>query len=280
MTSVFPAISVRNLRRDFISGHRFSSHRPLVRAVDDISFDVAAGSTFGIVGESGSGKSTTARILCGLDRMDAGSVHVEGIDIAGIRSRADLLRFRRSMQMVFQDPYAALNPNWKIGSLVTEGMNVHNLHPAAERPLRAARLLEQCGLSADAMARYPHEFSGGQRQRICIARALAVEPHILVLDEPVSALDVSIQAQVLILLQDLQRSLGLTYVLISHNLAVVEQMCDALAVMKAGKIVETGPCAQVIGAPQHPYTAELIAATPKVTFSEQDNKIMPTGSIK
>jgi ABC-type glutathione transport system ATPase component len=280
MTNASPAISVRSLRRDFVSGHRFSSHRPLVRAVDDISFDVAAGSTFGIVGESGSGKSTTARLLCGLDRMDAGTVHVDGIDIAGIRSRAGLLRFRRSLQMVFQDPYAALNPNWKIGRLVTEGMNVHNLHPVDERPLRAVRLLEQCGLSADAMTRYPHEFSGGQRQRICIARALAVEPRILVLDEPVSALDVSIQAQVLLLLQDLQRSLGLTYVLISHNLAVVEQMCDALAVMKAGKIVETGPCAQVIGAPQHPYTAELIAATPKVTFGEEDNTITPTGSIK
>lgn len=270
MTHSDIAISVRHLHREFLSGHRFSRQRRSVRAVDDVSFEVTRGSTFGIVGESGSGKSTTARILCGLERMDSGQILVDGIDLTSIRSRPQLLAFRRSLQLVFQDPYAALNPNWRIGDLVMEGMNVHGLHSPAERPKRAADLLARCGLAADALQRFPHEFSGGQRQRICIARALAVEPRILVLDEPVSALDVSIQAQILILLQELQQTLNLTYVMISHNLAVMEQMCDALVVMKSGKIVEAGPCAKVMRSPEHPYTAELIAATPKIDFGPQE----------
>ncbi len=278
MTGAGPIIAVRDLRREFVIGHRLSPRRAPVVAVDGISFDVAAGTTFGIVGESGSGKSTTARILCGLDRMDGGSVTVEGTDIARIAGRRELLRFRRSMQMVFQDPYAALNPNWKVGRLVTEGMNVHGLHAPGERRARAAELLARCGLEASAMDRFPHEFSGGQRQRICIARALAVQPRILVLDEPVSALDVSIQAQILILLQELQRSLGLTYVLISHNLSVMVQMCDRLAVMRRGAIVETGDCDQVMASPQHPYTQELIAATPRIDFDDNQQQPHSTGS--
>jgi len=260
-----PIIEVRNISRAFLTGHSYSLDRRRVVAVDDVSFSVAPGTTFGIVGESGSGKSTTARMICGLERTDAGNIVVDGRDVTTVRSRAEILQFRRVMQMVFQDPYAALNPNWTIGDLVGEGLRVHGLHPHA-RPERIAELLGQCGLGTDAVGRYPHEFSGGQRQRICIARALAVDPKILVLDEPVSALDVSIQAQILILLQDLQKRLGMTYVMISHNLAIVEHMCDSIAVMRGGKIVESGQTSAVISNPQHEYTAELLRSTPVVSF--------------
>ena len=255
------AIVVRDLRRTFLSGHGFSLNRKRIKAVDGVSFSVKRGTTFGIVGESGSGKSTAARMLCGLERIDSGSVLIDGFDVSNLR-KADRLAFRRILQLVFQDPYAALNPYWKVGNLVAEGMRVHRLCPAGERRARVAALLDQCGMPADAIDRYPHEFSGGPRQRICIARALAVQPKILVLDEPVSALDVSIQAQILLLLQALQRELGLTYVFISHNLAVVEQLCDQVAVMKTGQVVEAGVTEEVIHHPTHPYTQALIASTP------------------
>jgi len=261
MTADTSAIVASNLSRTFVSGHGFSLNRRRVKAVDGVSFAVARGTTFGIVGESGSGKSTVARMLSGLERIDSGSATVEGQDVSAML-RGDALAFRKMLQLVFQDPYAALNPYWKIGDLVGEGMRVHRLCAARERRDRVAELLDRCGIPANAIDRYPHEFSGGQRQRICIARALAVEPRILVLDEPVSALDVSIQAQILLLLQDLQRDLGLTYVFISHNLAVVEQLCDQVAVMKAGHIVECGDTEAVIHSPKHPYTRALIASTP------------------
>ncbi len=261
-----PMIVARNLRRVFQAGHSYSLNRRRVVAVDDASFDVGEATTFGIVGESGSGKSTTARMLCKLERIDGGSISVDGRDVAAIRGHAELLAFRRTMQMVFQDPHAALNPHWRVGDLVGEGLRVHGLCPPREREDRVVELLERCGLGAEALRRYPHEFSGGQRQRICIARALAVEPKILVLDEPVSALDVSIQAQILILLQDLQRRFGMTYVLISHNLAVVEHMCDHIAVMRAGRIVEAGRSEDVIHRPQHDYTVELLRSTPVIAF--------------
>jgi peptide/nickel transport system ATP-binding protein/oligopeptide transport system ATP-binding protein len=200
-------------------------------------------------------------MLCGLERIDSGSALVDGFDVGQLR-RQDVAGFRRTLQLVFQDPYASLNPYWRVGNLVAEGMRVHRLCPANERRSRVEMLLEQCGLPADAIDRFPHEFSGGQRQRISIARALAVQPKVLVLDEPVSALDVSVQAQILLLLQSLQRELGLTYVFISHNLAVVEQLCDQVAVMKNGKIVEVGDTEAVIHNPTHPYTQALIASTP------------------
>jgi ABC-type glutathione transport system ATPase component len=255
------AIVVKDLRRTFLSGHGLSLHRRSIRAVDGVSFAVRRGTTFGIVGESGSGKSTAARMLCGLERIDSGAAVIDGHDVANLKP-ADRLAFRRILQLVFQDPYASLNPYWKIGNLVAEGMRVHRLCPAGKRRARVAALLDQCGIPSDAIDRYPHEFSGGQRQRICIARALAVEPKILVLDEPVSALDVSIQAQILLLLQALQRELGLTYLFISHNLAVVEQLCDQVAVMKTGQVVEAGNTEDVIHRPTHPYTRALIASTP------------------
>jgi len=254
-------ITLNNVRRTFGSGHTFSWRPRIVKAVDGISFSVRRGETFGIVGESGSGKSTTARMICGLERFDSGSIIVDGIDVGRLR-RGDRLKFRKILQLVFQDPYAALNPHWKVGDLIAEGMRVHGIGDRRERRKRVLALLDQCGLPSDAANRYPFEFSGGQRQRICIARALAVEPRILVLDEPVSALDVSIQAQILILLQTLQRELGLTYVFISHNLAVVEQLCDRLIVMKSGRIVETGPTEEVIHYPSHEYTRTLVEATP------------------
>jgi len=261
MTQQAPAIIAKDLCRTFYSGHGFAFRRRSVKAVDGVGFTVQPGTTFGIVGESGSGKSTVARMLCGLERIDSGSAIVDGRDVSETL-KSDPLGFRKTLQLVFQDPYAALNPYWKIGDLVGEGMRVHGLCPASDRRARVVDLLDQCGIPANAVDRYPHEFSGGQRQRICIARALAVQPKVLVLDEPVSALDVSIQAQILLLLQELQRELGLTYVFISHNLAVVEQICDRVAVMKTGQIVESGETEQVIHAPQHPYTQALIASTP------------------
>lgn len=261
MNGARPIVEVQGLRRTFLSGHGLSLSRQKVSAVDGVSFTVSQGTTFGIVGESGSGKSTTARLLCGLDRADEGSIVVDGYDVMHL-PKPSRLAFRRTLQMVFQDPYAALNPHWRIGSLVAEGMRVHEICPRQERRGRVISLLDKCGLPADVLERFPHEFSGGQRQRICIARALAVEPKILVLDEPVSALDVSIQAQILLLLQSLQREFDLTYLFISHNLAVVEQLCDQVAVMKDGRIVETGPAEEVIHCPQHEYTRALVASTP------------------
>ncbi|HQZ11433.1 MAG TPA: ATP-binding cassette domain-containing protein [Devosia sp.] len=261
---VEPIIQATNLRRTFVSGQALLGKRKTVAALDDVSFEVLPGTTFGIVGESGSGKSTTARVLCGLESIDSGSIAVDGQNVTSIRSRADILRFRRTMQMVFQDPYASLDPNWRVGNLIAEGMRVHNLCSASERNSKVAELLQQCGMPPEAATRFPHEFSGGQRQRISIARALAVEPKILVLDEPVSALDVSIQAQILILLQSLQKERNLTYVLISHNLAVVEQMSQQIAVMKSGKIVEVGDAESVIHNPSHEYTRELIRSTPTI----------------
>lgn len=275
MTEAVPVIEVADLRLSFLSGHGFSRNRKTVKAVDGITFSVARGSTFGIVGESGSGKSSIARLLCRLERADSGRISIEGHDVPALRG-AELLAFRRALQMVFQDPYASLDPNWKVGTLVAEGMRVHDIVPRRQRRDRAAELLERCGLSGDTVDRFPHEFSGGQRQRICIARALAVEPRILILDEPVSALDVSIQAQILLLLQQLQRDMGLTYVFISHDLAVVDQMCDRVAVMKAGKFVEVGPIADVIQRPQHPYTQALIGATP-VPEPRRRRKLSPRG---
>lgn len=256
-----PIIEVSDLHRTFRGGRGMYAKGPEIRAVDGVSFGVERGSTFGLVGESGSGKTTVARIICGLESIDTGSVLVDRFDLARL-GRSDRKPFRRMTQLVFQDPLASLNPYWRVGSLVQEGMNVHHLHAKSDRRRRAVKLLESCGLPGDVLDRHPHEFSGGQRQRISIARALAVEPEILVLDEPVSALDVSIQAQILILLQDLQEEFGLTYLFIGHNLAVVESFCDRIAVMHQGKIVETGPTEQVIHHPTHPYTQRLIAATP------------------
>jgi len=253
-------IEVRHLCKSFRSG-RGLGKGSISRAVDDVSFTVERGTTFGLVGESGSGKSTTARIVVRLLDADSGNVLLDGQELLGLRGR-ELFRVRRRVQMVFQDPFASLDPRWKVGSLVAEGIRIHKLRPRAEQPDRAAEILELCGLSADVARQYPHEFSGGQRQRIGIARALAVEPEVLVLDEPVSALDVSIQAQILNLLAELQERLSLTYVFHSHDLAIVERFCDQIAVMSEGRIVERGSPQTLYNAPAHEYTRTLLSAVP------------------
>ncbi|MFD9074934.1 ATP-binding cassette domain-containing protein [Streptomyces lasiicapitis] len=220
------------------------------------------GETLGLVGESGSGKSTTARVLAGLQRPTSGEVRFEGRDISGAAGDAALRReLSRHAQLVFQDPYASLNPRRTVEQIVTTPLRVHTRADAAERRARAVELLEQVGLSADHLKRYPHEFSGGQRQRVGIARALALRPRLIIADEPVSALDVSVQAQVLNLLLDLRDELGLSLLFVSHDLAVVRHFCDRVAVMRHGEIVETGDRDEVFDRPSAAYTRELLAAT-------------------
>jgi oligopeptide/dipeptide ABC transporter ATP-binding protein len=235
----------------------------LLRAVEEVSFTLARGEILGLVGESGSGKTTVGRALLRLTEPSEGRILFDGVDLLA-QSGGALRRLRRRIQMVFQDPFASLNPRLTVGRIVAEPMEIHGLH--ADRVARRARvraLLEEVGLPADAAARYPHQFSGGQRQRICIARALAAEPEVIVADEPVSALDVSVQAQVLNLLAELQRRHGLAMLFISHDLEVVRHFCDRIIVMYAGRIVEEGPGATIVGAPAHPYTRALIEAVPR-----------------
>ena len=233
-----------------------------VRAVDDVSFDIAPGEVLGLVGESGSGKSTIGRSVLKLVEPSAGAIRFEGVDLVPLSQRA-MRPYRRSLQIIFQDPYASLNPRRRVGDTLAEALATHGLHPGPARAARIAELLALVGLAPEHAARYPHEFSGGQRQRIGIARALAVEPRFIVADEPVSALDVSIQAQVLNLLSDLRERLGLTMLFISHDLDVVEYLCDRIVVLYLGKIMEVAPAADLYRAPQHPYTQALLDAAPR-----------------
>lgn len=234
-----------------------------VRAVDDISFDIYEGETFGLVGESGSGKTTTGRSIIHLYHPTDGKIIFDGEDISQLRSRKDFLKFRRQMQMIFQDPYASLNPRMKIKDIVAEGIDIHHLAKNdKERSEIVENLLETVGLNKDHSSRYPHEFSGGQRQRIGIARALAVKPKFIIADEPISALDVSIQAQVVNLLKDLQKQQGLTYLFIAHDLSMVKYISDRIGVMHYGKLLEIGPADDVYEHPLHDYTASLISAVP------------------
>jgi ABC-type glutathione transport system ATPase component len=232
-----------------------------VIAVDGVSLEVTPGETVALVGESGSGKSTLGRLLVGLERPDGGSVRYDGEPISSM-SRTDLRGFRRKVQIIFQDPYASLNPRQQVGSMLSEVLTVHRLATGAGVTTRIAELLDRVGLDAGAARKYPHEFSGGQRQRVVIARALAVEPRIIVADEPVSALDVSVQARILGLLTELKRDLGLGYVFISHDLAVVRRMADRVSVMRAGRVVEAGDAATVYSTPSAPYTKALLEAVP------------------
>jgi len=232
-----------------------------VRAVDGLSFDVMRGETLGLVGESGCGKSTTGRSILQLEKLTAGHVLYEGADLARLHGGA-LRRQRRRMQMIFQDPYASLNSRMSLGHIVGEPLLVHNLRPRDEREDRVKELLNLVGINPNTINRYPHEFSGGQRQRIGIARALAVEPNFIVCDEPISALDVSIRAQIINLLQDLQRRLGLTYLFIAHDLSVVRHISDRVAVMYLGRIVELAVNRELYGEPLHPYTQALLSAVP------------------
>ncbi|MBX2996840.1 MAG: dipeptide ABC transporter ATP-binding protein [Bdellovibrionaceae bacterium] len=234
-----------------------------VKAVDDISLEIRRGETIGLVGESGCGKSTLGRALIRLYEPSSGAVTFNGRDFLNLKGE-DLRRERRNMQMIFQDPYASLDPRMTVGQILSEPFEIHGILKSREREAKVKSLLETVGLKASHINRYPHEFSGGQKQRICIARALALEPSLIICDEPVSALDVSIQAQILNLMKDLQKKFNLTYVFISHDLSVIEHICDRIAVMYLGKIVEIATREELFKNPQHPYTQALIQAIPRI----------------
>jgi len=242
--------------------------RQLLRAVDDVTFDIRRGETLGLVGESGCGKSTVARLIVGLYRLSAGTIAYDGQDVGELAAGKGKRRLRRRLQMIFQDPYASLNPRWRVVDIVAEPIRAHRLvHGQRAIRERVAELLAQVGLAAADGHKYPHQFSGGQRQRISIARALASQPEFLVCDEPTSALDVSVQAQVLNLMRDLQRALGLTYLFISHNLAVVHHIADRVGVMYLGRIVEIADKEALFARPLHPYTRMLLDAIPDIAMA-------------
>lgn len=252
-------LSIKNLKQYFNAGKKNE-----VRAIENISFDIYKGETLGLVGESGCGKSTTGKSIIKLNDITSGEILYEGIDIQKIRKRKDLLKFNKKIQMIFQDPYASLNPRLKVMDIVAEGIDIHHLATdKRDRKKRVYDLLETVGLSKEHANRYLHEFSGGQRQRIGIARALAVEPEFIIADEPISALDVSIQAQVVNLLLKLQRERGITFLFIAHDLSMVKYISDRIAVMHFGKIVEIGPAEEIYQNPLHDYTKSLLSAIPQ-----------------
>ncbi len=271
-----PLLEVDGLVKHYQAGGFLSRPKPPVRAVDGVSFTVAPGETVALVGESGSGKSTIGRNVLRLEVPTAGTVRFEGVDLATVGA-ADLRALRRRMQIIFQDPFGSLNPRRTIGASVAEGLEIHDILPRQEIPARVAELLTEVGLDPTYSARYPHEFSGGQRQRIGIARALAVEPRFVVCDEPVSALDVSVQAQVINLLIDLRDRHGLAYLFIAHDLAVVRQIAHRVAVMYLGTIVELGAASTVIERPRHPYTQALVSAVPDPDPASGRSRIVLAG---
>lgn len=268
-----PLVEVAHLVKHY--PHRGSMRHPN-RAVDDVSFSIAAGETLALVGESGSGKSTLGRTLLRLEEPTSGTVRFAGTDLGSVTPQA-LRRLRRAMQMIFQDPFGSLNPRRTVGAAIADGLAIHDVVPPPERPVRVAELLTEVGLEPAHATRFPHELSGGQRQRIGIARALAVRPRFIVCDEPVSALDVSIQAQVLNLLLELRERHDLAYLFIAHDLAVVHQVADRVAVLYLGTIVELGPVREVIAAPRHPYTRALVSAVPVPDPSRVTERIVLVG---
>ncbi|MEJ1160623.1 ABC transporter ATP-binding protein [Prosthecomicrobium sp. N25] len=260
-----PLVRADKLSRAFPArgGLPLFGKRRSIRAVTDVDLTVARGETVGLVGESGSGKSTIGRMVLGLSRPTAGTVRFDGIDVAAA-DPATLRALRRRMQLVFQDPYSSLDPRRRIGAQIADGLDIHGLLPPKDRPARVAELLAAVGLRPEHAERHAHAFSGGQRQRIGIARALATNPDFIVADEPVSALDVSVQAQVLALLEDLRARLGLAMLFISHDLPAVRHLCDRVVVLYLGRVMEEGPTAEVFGNPRHPYTRALLSAAPSL----------------
>ncbi|MFZ0659811.1 MAG: oligopeptide/dipeptide ABC transporter ATP-binding protein [Candidatus Binataceae bacterium] len=273
-------VRAENLSKEFPAGGDalFARERLTVKAVTAVNLEIYPGETLGLVGESGSGKSTLGRLILKLIEPTAGRVWFDGRDLQAL-GRVELRALRREMQLVFQDPYASLNPRMKVRAIVGEGIEIHKLARGAEKEKRIAELLELVGLGADTMNRYPHEFSGGQRQRIGIARALAVGPRFIVLDEPVSALDVSIQAQIINLLQDLQARLHLTYLFVAHDLRVVEHISRRVAIMYLGKIVELATREEIYANPRHPYTRALLSAIPTIDPALKPERIKLPGEM-
>ncbi len=274
-----PLLEVQNLEKYFpIRGGLLSRVVANVKAVNDVSFKLAKGEVVGLVGESGSGKTTAGRAILRLIEPTGGQVIFNGTDVTKL-SKSDMRDYRRQMQIIFQDPFASLNPRMTVSDIIGEALDIHKLHQGSARTERIASLLEKVGLRPEHMRRYPHEFSGGQRQRIGIARALAVDPSFIVADEPVSALDVSIQAQVVNLMQDLQEELGLTILFIAHDLAVVEYICDRIIVMYLGRIMEIASSRELNRNPKHPYTEALLSAAPVPDPTVKRQRIILEGDI-
>lgn len=276
-------LEVKNIARHFdvsapwLERVIYRHPKTYVRAVDDVSFTLYKGETLALVGESGCGKSTVARLLTGLYGLSQGSIKFDGQELSSMNKQQSL-QMRRRLQMIFQDPYASLNPRWRVGHIITEPLRTHSTLSKTAQEARAAELLELVGLSTSDVNRYPHQFSGGQRQRISIARALALNPEFIVCDEPTSALDVSVQAQVLNLMKKLQNELGLSYLFISHNLAVIHHMANRVGVMYLGKIVEIAPRDKLFAQPRHPYTKMLLGAIPDMSGSGQ-RRVQVAGEV-
>jgi peptide/nickel transport system ATP-binding protein len=279
MNATEPLVSVRNLKKEFpIRKGVLSRQVGAVRAVNDVSFDVARGETLGVVGESGCGKTTTGRAILRLIEPTSGEIRFEGRDVRSMGT-SELRALRREMQIIFQDPVSSLNPRMSVGAIIREGLTIHKLAEGAAADARVRQLLQEVGLRPEYSNRYPHEFSGGQRQRIGIARALSVEPKFIVCDEPVSALDVSVQAQVINLLEDLQRDHDLTYMFIAHDLSVVEHIADRVAVMYLGKIVELATAEDLYREPLMPYTQALLSAVPVADPKARKERIILQGDV-